>query len=205
MPLRLALVAAVAAAAPLVAADPPPDAKVVAAAAVKAAGGEDKLLRLFRIKEMLNVSDDPSKKGNARVSVLEPPTYWWVGKRERVKEEKEPATFLVYAWTLGVLTDPKSKLESIPGVKEDDKLTTGLRVSGTVTPPMDLHFDADHKLIRIDWRADIHRFTDWKTHDGARYAAKTVGYKKATGKAWYFTEIVEIERLKELPAGLKRE
>jgi hypothetical protein len=31
-----------------------------------------------------------------------------------------------------------------------------------------------------------------------------VGYKKASGKPWYFTEIVELERLKELPAGLKR-
>jgi hypothetical protein len=37
-----------------------------------------------------------------------------------------------------------------------------------------------------------------------KYAAKGVGYKKSTGKPWYFTEIVEVERLAELPAGLER-
>jgi len=32
-----------------------------------------------------------------------------------------------------------------------------------------------------------------------------VGYKKSTGKPWYFSEIVELERLKELPEGLNRQ
>lgn len=204
--MRPAIAAALfALAAAATAADPPPAPADTAAAAVKAAGGADKLLKLFRIKEQLNVSGDPDKKGTVRVSVLEPPGYWWVGKRERVKAEKEPATFLVHAWTLGILTDPKSKLESIPGVTENDKATVGLKVSGSVAPPMSLYFDADHKLVRIDWRADIHRFSDWKAHDGVRYPAKTVGYKAATGKAWYFSEIVELERLKELPPGLTRD
>jgi hypothetical protein len=36
------------------------------------------------------------------------------------------------------------------------------------------------------------------------YPAKCVGYKKATGKPWYFSEIVSLERLDELPEGLKR-
>lgn len=34
---------------------------------------------------------------------------------------------------------------------------------------------------------------------------RCVGYNKATGKPWYFTEIVELERLKELPEVLKRD
>jgi hypothetical protein len=174
--------------------------------AVAAVGGEDKLLKLFRIKERLNVSSDPEKKGNERVSVLEPPKYWWVGKRERVKEDKEPATFLVWAWTLGALTDAKSKLAAVPDVKEGDKALVGVRVSGTIDPPMELYFDKEtHKLVRIDWRTDIHRFSEWKEHDGAKYPAKCVGYKKATNKPWYFTEVLELERLKELPAGLKRD
>lgn len=193
----------VALAPPLAAADPDPKEQIQKV--VKAAGGEEKLLKLFRIKERLNVSGDPEKKGNERVSVLEPPNYWWLGKKERVKEEKEPATFLVWAWTLGVLLDPKSKVESIPEVTENDKPAFGLRVSGTVTPAMDLYFDkAENRLVRIDWRADTHRFGDWKEHDGAKYPAKCVGYKKATGKPWYFSEILELERLKELPGGLKR-
>jgi hypothetical protein len=172
---------------------------------VNAAGGEDKLLKLFRIREQLNVSSDPDKKSNERVSVLEPPKFWWLGKKERVKDEKEPATFLVWAWTLGALTDPKFKVEAIPEITEADKPAFGLRVSETITPPMDLYFDkTERRLVRIDWRADIHRFSDWKEHDGVTYPAKCIGYKKTTEKPWYFSEIIEIERLTELPEGLKR-
>lgn len=182
-----------------------PDARVLVKQVVAAAGGEDKLLKLFRIKERLNVSSDPEKKGSERVSVLEPPKYWWVGKRERVKEEKEPATFLVWGWTLGALLDPASKVDVIPEIVEMEKPAFGLRVSGTIDPPMDLYFDkSTNLLVRIDWRSDIHRFSNWKEHDGVKYPAKCVGYKKATGKPWYFTEIVELQRLKELPDGLKR-
>ena len=182
-----------------------PDPKALVAQVVVAAGGKDKLLKLFRIKERLNVSPDPAKPGNERVSVLEPPKYWWLGKRDRVKEDKEPATFLVWAWTLGAITDPSSQLESLPEIVEQDKPASGLRVSGSINPAMDLYFDkADHRLVRIDWRSDIHRFSDWKEHDGAKYPAKCVGYKKASGKLWYFTEILELERLKDLQEGLSR-
>lgn len=185
------------------AAEPGP--KELVQAVVTEVGGEAKLLKLFRIKERLNVSSDPDKKGSERVSICEPPTYWWVGKRERVREDKEPATFLVWAWTLGALTDPKSKIEPVPDIKENDQPAFGLKVSGTIDPPLELYFDQKSKrLVRIDWRSDIHRFSDWKDHDGVKYPAKCVGYKKATGKPWYFTEILEIERLNELPAGLQR-
>lgn len=185
-----------------------PDPKPLVEQVIAAAGGEDKLLKLFRTRETVNVSSDPEKKVPERVSVYEPPKYWWTGKNERVKDEQkpdEPAIFLVWAWTLGVLTDPATKLAVIPEIIESDKPAFGLRVSGTVTPAMDLYFDkADSQLIRIDWRSDIHRFHDWKEYDGVKYPAKCVGYKKTTGKPWYFSEIVTLERLKELPEGLKR-
>ena len=172
---------------------------------VKAVGGPEKLLKLFRIKERLIVSSDPKAKSQERISVLEPPQYWWMGKVERVKDEQEPATFLVWAWTLGALTDPKSKVEAIPEIVEADKPAFGLRVSGTINPAMDLYFDkSDSRLVRIDWRQDVHRFSDWKEHDGVKYPAKAVGYKKASGKPWYFSEIVELERLKELPKEYQR-
>ena len=181
------------------------DPKALVEQVVTAAGGEDKLLKLFRIKERLNVSPDPEKKGAERVSVLEPPKYWWLGKKERVKDAKEPATFLVWAWTLGALTDPASKVEAIPEITESDKPAFGLRVSGTIDPPMDIYFDkAESRLVRIDWRTDTHRFSDWKEHDGVKYPAKCVGYKKTTGKPWYFSEIIELDRLQELPEGLTR-
>lgn len=184
------------------------DLKPIVGQIVAAAGGEEKLLKLFRTRETVNVSSDPEKQAAVRVSVYEPPEYWWTGRNERVKDAQkpdEPATFLVWAWTLGILTDPASRLESIPEVVEMDQPAFGLRVSGTVTPAMDLYFDkAEHRLVRIDWRNDIHRFNDWKECDGVKYPAKCVGYKKATGKPWYFSEIIELERLNELPEGLKR-
>jgi hypothetical protein len=185
-----------------------PDPKALVKEVVTAAGGEDRLLKLFRTRETVNVSSDPEKKAPERVSVYEPPKYWWTGNNERVKDEKEPkepATFLVWAWTLGVLSDPATKLEVIPEVTELDKPAVGLRVSGTVTPAMDLYFDkAENRLVRIDWRSDIHRFSDWKEHDGVKYPAKCAGYKRSTGKPWYFSEIIELERLQELPKGLMR-
>jgi hypothetical protein len=185
-----------------------PDPTAVVKQVVAAVGGEDRLLRLFRTRETVNVSSDPEKKVRERVSVYEPPNYWWTGKKERVKNEMmpdEPATFLVWAWTLGILTDPESKVEVIPDIIESEKPAIGLRVSGTVTPPMDLYFDkTENRLVRIDWRKDIHRFSDWKDHDGVQYPAKCVGYKKASGQPWYFSEIIELVRLEDLPEDLKR-
>lgn len=57
-----------------------PDPKLLIKQVVTAVGGEDKLLKLFRTRETVNVSSDPEKKVPARVSVYEPPKYWWTGK-----------------------------------------------------------------------------------------------------------------------------
>lgn len=185
-----------------------PNTTAVVKRVLDAVGGESKLLRLFRTRETVNVSSDPEKKVAERVSVYEPPKYWWTGKNERVKNEAkpdEPATFLVWAWTLGILTDPATELEVIPEVIESNMPAFGLRVSGTVNPPMELYFDrAESRLVRIDWRSDIHRFSHWKELDGVKYPSKCVGYKKSTGMPWYFSEVVELERLKDVPEGLKR-
>jgi hypothetical protein len=185
-----------------------PDTDVIMKKVLDAVGGEGKLLCLFRTRETVNVSSDPAKKVAERVSVYEPPKYWWTGKNERVKDEAkpdEPATFLVWAWTLGILSDPASKLELIPDIVETNKAAIGLRVSGSVTPPMDIYFDkAESRLVRIDWRSDIHRFSDWKEVDGVKYPAKCIGFKKNTEKPWYFSEIIELERLNDLPGELKR-
>jgi hypothetical protein len=174
--------------------------------ALAAIGGADKVLKLFRIEEQFHAGNQPEppagKQKTQRRSVIEPPTYWWVGSKERAEE---PAKFDVWGWTLGVLIDPKSKIESIPGITDEGKTTRGLRVSGTVDPAMDLHFDiTTHRLLRIDWRADFYRFSDWKEHDGAHYPSKCVIYKTKTGKPWFFHEIITLERLKELPSNLKR-
>ena len=182
-----------------------PDPATIINPAIEAVGGRNKLLKLFRMKERLNVSPDPTKPGNERVSVCEPPGHWWLGKNDRVVKDKEPATFLVWAWTLGPLVDPQSKFETLPEIVDAERPVVGVRISGTINPSMDCYFDKEtHLLVRIDWRADTVRFSEWKAHDGVKYASKVVGTKKATGKPWYFTEVLEVERLSDLPAGLAR-
>ena len=181
------------------------DADAIVQRVVSAAGGEANVFRLFKITEQLNVSSDPEKTPKERTSVLEPPEHWWLGKKDRVQADKEPATYLVWAWTLGALVDPASKIEVIPAIVESEKPALGLRISETINPPMDLYFDQEtSRLLRIDWRSDIHRFSNWKEHDGRWYPANCVGYKKTSGKPWYFTEITALERLESLPDGLMR-
>jgi hypothetical protein len=59
-------------------------------------------------------------------------------------------------------------------------------------------------LARIDWRSDIHRFSAWTTlPTGTKYPARVVGYKKATGKTWYYDDVTEVTPLKELPEKLQ--
>lgn len=169
---------------------------------VAAAGGRPALPTIFRMKEVLNVSSDMEKKGDQRISVIELPKSWWLGKKKRVDE---PAMFLVWAWTGQILLDPETRVERIADLKEGEMDLIGLRLSGSVKPEMEIYVTKeDKKLVRIDWRSDIHRFSDWKRVEGFRYPAKCVGYKKATSKPWYFTEILELEKLNSLPEGLER-
>lgn len=182
------------------------DPKPLVNKAVAAVGGADRVLKLFRIKEVFHFGDKPEpaegKKRSTRESVIEPPRFWWIGTKERAEE---PAKYDVWAWTLGILLDPESKVEVIPDITDEEKSAFGLRVSGTVTPAMDLYFDKETSLLRrLDWRSDFYRFSEWKEHDGVKYAGKTVIFKKAGGKPWFFHEVTRVERLNTLPEGLKR-
>lgn len=150
-----------------------PPAEIVAQA-IKAVGGESKVLRLFRIKERFNmgptlVAPDVAK---TRVSVIEAPRYWWLYGKDRTDE---PAKFDVWGWSLGVLTDQATVIENLAGVDENGLMTVGLRVTGTIDPAMDLHFDpATGRLVRMDWSNDIYRFSEWREQDGSGYQSKTI-------------------------------
>lgn len=192
-----------------------PEPKQLVDKVVSAVGGEDKLLKLFQMRERLVLGAtippavDPAMKGG-RVSVVEPPGLWWIGTKER---GEEPAKILAYCWTLGILVDPKSKLEVLPEITVDGKAAVGLRVSEIVKPHMDLYFDTkDHRLVCIDWGGGRHAFSEWKkTDDGLSYPSRAVGIRFADAKTktlvkeqWYQTDILELKRLTELPEGLKR-
>lgn len=179
------------------------EATVLVDQAVAAIGGQEKLLKLFRIKEIL--SSGPDTNGNERQSVIEPPNYWWLGTQLRGTGSGEAERFLAWAWTLGALVDPKSKLEVIPDIAHEGKPAVGIRISETITPPMDCYFDRETmRLARILWRDDRHEFSDWKTVDGFSYPTQCVGYKIKSGKPWYKSELLELERLDELPPELQR-
>lgn len=185
-------------------AEPSEEAKSLAAKAVAAAGGEAKLLRIFRMKERYHSGPsavDP-EKASVRESILEAPRYWWLNGKDR---DGEPAKFDVWAWTLVALTDPKTVIEWLPGLEENGVSTLAIRLTGTVDPALDLHFDpTTHRLVRMDWRNDIYRFSDWREVDGAGYHATTVMHKRKTNEPWFHHEILELERLAAAPANLPR-
>jgi hypothetical protein len=172
--------------------------------ALTAIGGKDKVLKLFRIKETFHFGDSPEpqagKKRSVRESILSQPDQWWINRKER---GPEPAKDDVRAWSLDLLVDAKSKFEPIPDLTDEGKACTGLRVSGSVTPAMDLYFDKASSLLhRIDWRGDFYRFSEWKEHEGLKYASKTIIFKVKSGKPWFFHDVTELERLAALPEGL---
>lgn len=182
------------------------DPKPLIEKAVNAVGGKDKLLKIFRMKEIYHFGSTPEpkagKKRSTRESVLEMPGWWWVNKKERAEE---PAKNDVWAWTLGILVEEKSKIEVIPDLADEGKACFGLKVSGSVTPAMSLYFDKETSLLkRLDWRGDYYRFTDWKEHDGVKYASKTIIFKAKDNKPWFFHEVLEVERLAKVPEGLPK-
>jgi hypothetical protein len=180
------------------------DPKPLVEKALTAVGGKDKLLKIFRFKEIFHFGSTPEppegKKRSTRESIFSQPDQWWLNKKER---GDEPAKDDVRAWSLDLLADEKSKFEVIPDLTDEGKICAGLRVSGSVTPAMDFYFDKETSLLhRLDWRGDFYRFSDWKEHDGLKYASKTIIFKKKDGKPWFFHEVTEIERLGKLPEGL---
>jgi type 1 glutamine amidotransferase len=173
---------------------------------IESAGGAENLLTRFTIQERLNVSDDPEKPGKPRESVFDGHEDWWFrgGKGKWKKKKNEPAADLVWAWTLQALVDKQSKLKVLAEMEEGGKTLVGLRISETISPGMDVYFDkADLRLVRIDWRNDINRFSDWREHDGVKYPSKCIGYRKKTGKPWFVSEIIDLERLRTLPDQLQ--
>jgi len=164
-----------------------------------AAGGREKLLTTFKMVERYNAGAEkaPPTKSQSRNSILQPPKIWTVEGNER---GAEPAKFVVWAWTLGLLNDPATQLQKIPGVQESGATTQAVRASGTVTPAMDLHFDSQtFRLIRIDWRDDIYRFSEWREIDGTGFPSQTAIWKKMADKPWFFHEVLSVERLTSLP------
>ncbi len=90
-------------------------AKPLIARAVAAAGGEANLLQWFTFKDRVLIGDKDTGFASKRESVMDAPRHWWLKTSEGYSERKgEPATFLVWAWTLRALTGPASTVDACP-------------------------------------------------------------------------------------------
>ena len=192
-----------------------PDPQELVKQLLETAGGESKLLKLFRFRERLLVGKtaaDPvsqDEKGN-RTSVVEVSGDWWIGKAKR---DKDKVRVLCWAWSLRILLDPQSCIQSCRAITVDGKPAFGLRVTESVKEPIDLFFDAESKrLVAINYMDTRHVFSEWKkTADGNHYPSHVVGFRftnRDTGalesNQWYQTDILELTPLNELPIELKR-
>lgn len=180
------------------------DPKPLVENAIMAVGGKDKLLKIYRLKETFHFGETPEpaagKKRSLRDSILSQPDHWWINKKER---GPDPAKDDARAWSLDLLVDEKSRFEVIPEIVDEGRKCVGLRITGSVKPAMSLYFDRETMLLRrLDWRNDFYRFSEWKEHDGLRYASRTIIFKVKTGKPWFFHDITELQRLDKLPEGL---
>ena len=166
-------------------------------------GGADKLLRTFTFTEVYLLAG--KDKGTERTSTLQPPNLWYVGKAERVSEQnKGGVCHDVWMWTLAPLIDPKTKLEPLPDASIEGKAAHGLKVSGSIEPPMNAFFDgATDDLLKVEWKGEQFFFSAPIEVDGTRVPSKCMLIGK-TGKERMRTELKKIERLAALPADLPK-
>ena len=181
---------------------------------VTTAGGEEKLLKLFRFRERVLITSTPAAPVTAdekenRTSVVQVSGNWWIGTAKR---DKDKVRVLCRTWSLRILLDPKSKIQTLSDITVADKPAFGLRVTESVKEPIDLFFDKESKrLVAIDDTDTRHVFSEWKkTAEGHQSPSHVVGFRfadRAAGKLqdqqWYQTDILELTPLTELPADLK--
>ena len=182
---------------------------------VKTAGGEDKLLKLFGFRERVLITETAAapvakdEKGN-RTSVVQVSGDWWI---DTAKRDKDKVRILCWAWSLHILLDPTSNIQTVPDITVADKPAFGLRVTESVKEPIDLFFDKETKrLVAIDYTDTRHVFSEWKKTDECHeYPSHVVGFRFSNREAgtlndkqWYQTDILELTPLKELPIELQR-
>ena len=101
---------------------------------VAAVGGEEKLLKLFRFRERVLITSTPAapvapdEKEN-RTSIVQVSGNWWIGTAKR---DKDKVRVLCWAWSLRILLDPMSKVQTVPDISVADKPASGLRVTESV-------------------------------------------------------------------------
>lgn len=182
--------------------EPSSEARKLADKALAAIGGVDKVLDKLEFDEAfkLGANDRISK----RHSVIEGHENWWLpnGKNRKNDAPPEPARYLVWAWTLGILTDPHSKLEALPPITAKEAPLDGLRVTGSVEPSMEIYFDEKTSLLaRIVWRGSIYEFSEHQEVAGTKLAMKCIA-TKTNGAPFVDWDGSNVKRLDAIPEKL---
>jgi hypothetical protein len=185
--------------------EPSAEVKPIIDKVITAIGGKDKILTTFRMEEWYAVAEaaptaQPRKV--TRTSVLQPPLVWWANGKDRGDTQWNED---VWGWSLAVLLDAKSIIKPTPDITEEGQPAYGLSITGSLDTEMRLYFShATNLLVRMDLRNQSYHFSHWKEQDGLIYSSQCVIKKQPANKPWFHHEILKLERLKELPADLKR-
>jgi hypothetical protein len=179
--------------------------KQLADRALAAIGGAEKVLRQFSMEERFMTGMDLGT--TARTWVISLPDNRWEmpAGANRTVAANDVALNLTAAWTLAILSHPKTKLSPLAPIKLEGRELDGFMVSGSTGPTMHLHFDRDTGLLgRIGYASVLYFPSDYQTTaDGAKHPGRIVAttVKGEVLKSW---QIRKITRLTELPANLKR-
>ncbi|MGE0605818.1 MAG: hypothetical protein AB7O62_01740 [Pirellulales bacterium] len=171
--------------------------------AVKAAGGAEKIPAIVHWKERWYLGDSPA--AHDREAIIGFPDAWFQDGKNIAKDNDDRAekAYMVSVWALRPLIDAAAKLALLPGIEVEGRPADGLRVSREGQKDIDLYFDHETgRLARMDWRKYHVYFENWGEADGYHYPAKSRVHH-LDGELYLWTEFLEFERLRELPAGLK--
>jgi len=181
------------------------DPKQLADRAISAIGGAEKVLRQFSMEERFMTGMDLGV--TTRTWVISLPDNRWEmpAGANRTVAANDVALNLTAAWTLAILSHPKTKLSPLAPVKLEGRELDGFMVSGSTGPTMHLHFDRETGLLgRIGYASILYFPSDYQTTgDGVKYPGRIVAtnVKGVVQKSW---QLGKITRLEELPANLKR-
>lgn len=128
--------------------------------ALAAHGGTEKLLRHFQFTETITPENGIPTTQQHRIAAP-------IGKL--TEAEKRHRT-LTAAWTLTLLTDPSSRIAPLPSITLEGKEHPGLKITGSATPAVHLHFHPEtHRVSRIGYAGSLHFPEAYTTTEGAKH------------------------------------
>ena len=173
--------------------------------ALAAIGGAEKVLRQFSMQERFMTGMDLAISSRHWIISLPDDRWEMPAAVNRTVTDGDVALNLTAAWTLAILSHPKTQLSPLAPITLDGRELDGFMVSGSTGATMHLHFDRSTGLLgRIGYASVLYFPSDYQTTaDGVKYPSRitATSTKGAVQKSW---QITQVARLAALPANLKR-